>query len=345
MEQIEFQKLNFEGFVDLIRTFKAKEIDPLKRTSDEHFEQFLITLDKALETVKVSVKHKAALSEFFSDNLFQLIADGRPHLQPLHDKYSEVGYAEAKTEQNSMLSEMFKEMIEKEMGIDFEIDEDIDWTNQEQVMAFLHEKMKKLQDEAETKAYQKKINDKQKKKSNKAVREETDETEIQKLTRSIYLELVKQYHPDKVQSEKEKEANAEVMKRLTQAYEDQNLLDLFKLQLEFSNTPIEALDVLANDKLRLVNKTLQTKINAMKFEIKMTENQIREDLHLYNTLSKQTLEYALKNQVKNLKSKINAFKNDIAVCKSGKKGVQAMASSIYEFIAAKEDEDIFFFDL
>ncbi len=91
------------------------------------------------------------------------------------------------------------------------------------------------------------------------VSEEEDLARIE--IKALYRELVKAFHPDKELDESRKEEKNILMKRITEAYEKNDLFTLLKLEAEHLGLPDTA-----GGKFALYMKELNQKFNALKQE-------------------------------------------------------------------------------
>jgi|GEM_PF-6904628 len=87
-------------------------------------------------------------------------------------------------------------------------------------------------------------------------RKKTEELKMIKSLREIYLELVKEFHPDKVEGEEEKKKRTEIMQGITCAYEAKDLLELLRLQMELLHIDEDKLSQTPKEKLKLYNKAM-----------------------------------------------------------------------------------------
>ena len=149
-------------------------------------------------------------------------------------------------------------------------------------------------------------------------RKELTARNITKAVRTLYMDLVKAFHPDREPDEAEKVRKTGIMQRVTEAYEKSDLLALLRLQLEFERIGQADLKNLADEPLTYYNTILRQQVDELRQEL--------SGLHQYlAAISGQAdrpagqaigLEFrfntdlkALKNLTKTLKSDLNALKN------------------------------------
>ncbi len=99
-------------------------------------------------------------------------------------------------------------------------------------------------------------------------------------SRSIYMSLVKKYHPDRETDEAAKIQKTEFIQRITKAYRENDFLTLLKLQIEYLEEGETDAKMLADDMLKRYNKILQKQLDEIKQEIdhlKVTNKELFED--------------------------------------------------------------------
>ena len=92
---------------------------------------------------------------------------------------------------------------------------------------------------------------------------EAQQAKTTKSVRSVYMELVKTFHPDRETDEPEKLRKTEIMQRITKAYQANNLLDLLKLQMELEQTDRSGLENLNKNQLSYYNKILRQQVEEL----------------------------------------------------------------------------------
>lgn len=92
---------------------------------------------------------------------------------------------------------------------------------------------------------------------------EAQQAKTTKSVRSVYMELVKGFHPDRETDEAEKLRKTETMQRITEAYQANNLLDLLKLQMELEQIDRSGLENLNKNQLSYYNKILRQQVEEL----------------------------------------------------------------------------------
>jgi hypothetical protein len=90
-----------------------------------------------------------------------------------------------------------------------------------------------------------------------------------KALRILYTRLAKDLHPDLEQNEKNKAEKNDVMRRLTEAYKNEDLYELLQIQFEYNADSSENYtDALPEEQLRVINETLLAQIKKLQEEYK-----------------------------------------------------------------------------
>jgi len=87
--------------------------------------------------------------------------------------------------------------------------------------------------------------------------------------RLLYTRLAKDLHPDLERDEKRKTEKNDVMRRLTEAYKNEDLYELLQIQFEYNAENSENYtDALPEEQLRVINETLLSQIHKLQEDYK-----------------------------------------------------------------------------
>ncbi len=87
--------------------------------------------------------------------------------------------------------------------------------------------------------------------------------------RLLYTRLAKDLHPDLERDEKRKTEKNDVMRRLTEAYKNEDLYELLQIQFEYNAENSENYtDALPEEQLKVINETLLSQIHKLQEEYK-----------------------------------------------------------------------------
>lgn len=226
-------------------------------------DELLCNLDRVYKTARLTQKEKSYLPELILDeceHLDDLPFDEkrREALEAIRQDYIQISTGLSQEEIHkqgleSMLSfcEMFGLTPTEDMK---------NAKNPEEFFQAVYE-AKRLVDEQENQNSSKK-----KKLSKREIEKEIQAEKTWKSIRGIYLELVKELHPDKEADETQRLLKEERMKQLTKAYQEKDLASLLRMQInwleESAKEPIDQTD----DVLKLYNKVLQAQVDRLEQE-------------------------------------------------------------------------------
>jgi hypothetical protein len=330
LDAAEREQVTTSALTTSAETQAMKELLPLEDQIEKTDLAFLLAFDKASRGIKFSKKVREGVDAYMLEKASNFMQAGLEEARPMYDYYSDQSFEEEKEEINAMKRAQF-EMMANLHGMDLEIPEDMDFSDPEQLRQFMHKTSEKAKAKMEEQAYQAKTKKKTAPKSKKQAEKELEETELQKLKRGIYMELVKRYHPDKYQDETERNKATETMQRITAAYDADDLLALFKLQLELG-TALEAQEIqnLAENQLKSVNKTLETKLRDLQKEISGMKEAISELFDMrFNKLTKEVLELAFRRKKRQMMDELVRLEQNTRRC-SDEKYIKKLAAQMAE---------------
>lgn len=226
-------------------------------------DELLCNLDRVYKTARLTKKEKSYLPELILDeceHLDELPFDEkrREALEAIRQDYMQIstGLSQEginKKELESMLS--FCEM--------FGITPTEDMKNAKSPDEFfqaVYEAKRSVNEQGNSSSSEKK------KLSKREIEKEIQAEKTWKSIRGIYLELVKELHPDKEADETQRLLKEERMKQLTKAYQEKDLASLLRMQVnwleESAKEPIDQTD----DMLKQYNKVLQAQVNRLEQE-------------------------------------------------------------------------------
>ncbi|MCE7041806.1 hypothetical protein [Dyadobacter sp. CY312] len=315
IEQLEKTLAEFRRGRDILNERHGKEMAPLFREMHACQVEIVKGMDKVFpDKIFKKTDHKK-LSYLITDTSFDLISKhGYEDLKIIFNKYNEHDYDTVNAEVDRQAADMAKGMASF-FGVEFEDDVDISTTEK------FHEKMfEKISEQEEILEEEQRIFDEKKaakKKTQKQLdREEeqkNEELRVTKSVRSVYMDLVKALHPDREKDEAEKQRKTEIMQRVTQAYNDNNLMALLKLQMEFDRIDKEHLERLADEQLLYYNKVLKQQVIDLDFEKAEIVEELGEfsGLEPYYVRSAEILIFKFNDDLRLLKKELKDTKKEI----------------------------------
>ena len=304
------QRLKDDG--EQLRKIITRVQSDIIPTEHKHFEKIIelvFVFDKHHDDPFFKKKEKAKIADFIVNKSHELIEiTGNEELKVLYEKYTNESFDEMDAEAENATAEMMKNMMSSMFGVDFE--EDADVSDPQKMQEYMERKMEEKQ--AEAKKSKKKKTDKQIEKEEK-MKEEANN--ISKAARSIYTDLVKAFHPDRERDETERDRKTEIMKKVTQAYEDDDLFELLRLKIELQGADIESL-TMADEQLKYYNKILKEQVRELEESLWQLRMQGSGPMGGEDLLSRfggdeKTMKARITRQVNKLKNNIKMVEQDI----------------------------------
>ena len=199
-----------------------------------------------------------------------LVFDSLPYSE-IHDKikdlYKEV-YGKSGLEEFHEGVSSLKEMLKKKTGINIDVSNFDPNDSLEEALCKLAESMEGVMD-----GNKNKTPPPPKQKSKKELLKEKKALELETLQNkglsTIYKRLVKELHPDLEQDPEKRVEKDILMKRLTAAYENQDLLSLLALESEWMQGVDSSSETLNEETLKIYNSLLKDQIEDLKKELFM----------------------------------------------------------------------------
>jgi hypothetical protein len=261
ISQLKQQLLDDEIFIRTLILRIQSEIIPLQNQINQKIVELIRIFDRHHDDAFFKKKEKEKLRGFILEHVTDLIHKGFNELKAIHDKYSNETFDEIDARAKSVAASVNKTTMESMFGIDF--DENADVSNPQKMQEYIAQKMAEKQTEAQANEVNQEKSDKQLKREEKL---KVETKNISKATRSIYTDLVKAFHPDREQDETERNRKTEIMKKVTQAYEKDDLFELLKLKIELQSSDVESLTTI-DEQLKYYNKILKEQINNLQEQL------------------------------------------------------------------------------
>jgi hypothetical protein len=277
IEELKAKKAEFETKIKEVEIKYRKQVIPLAIEARAATIKMVFAFDDAFDQYKLTTKEQEAISRFivsncedFLDTEGMLEEDQIPALKDLYAKHEGTSFDEGKAEEDGTISEMFEKMFG--MKID---------PNKLDDAEYMEEMNKQFQGNMGFK--EPKERKKSKKQLEAEVKEKEAEDKMKKDARSIYTQLAKLLHPDMEQDEVLREQKNELMKRVTNAYSENDLYELLQIQLEVEQMDADSLANVSDDLMSSYVKVLQKQVNEIEMEInfKLRQNPIYQQFFTY----------------------------------------------------------------
>ena len=204
---------------------------------------------------KITNKLKISILQL-CEEAFEFI-EVTPEIEKLFDTWSDISYQDELLFKKNLDKHTLSEYMENVFNKSFNLD-DVDLDDPESVSRF-QQRMKEIMDE--------KNNSKSQKKSIRQLKtdelQKIEEIVQNKSIRSVYISLTKVLHPDTELDEQLKKEKEELMKLVTQAYNQKDLATLLRLEMEWVFKTSLLIDTLAENKLKIYISVLKERVSEL----------------------------------------------------------------------------------
>lgn len=291
-----------------------KEMHPLLRKRTEAVRKRILRLDELADEIGVGKINIEWFAPYIADEAMTILQNKNfqdDELVEIYEKYTGESPLPDK-EDLDLVAATFKEMF----GFDIDVEEmmkqgmeDYIEGNAENIRQQIAEKQEEQEaQEVEDFAQQgpKKVS--------------KQEQMLAQDAKTIYLRLVKKFHPDLERDEAEKIKKTALVQEVTKAYKENDFLKLLSLQIEHIDEKENEGQILADDMLKRYNKILTKQLNELKYEIeeiKYSSNGIVEDFFDKNN---KFSEQRFKAYKKKIQTEIDQIEADTRNSYKRKKG-------------------------
>lgn len=308
----ELSQINVQ--IDGARQRIISDLFPMIAQVKEKQKKYILLLDAAYESGFFKKKDGETLMEHILELCDSLLsrqemsgeeASEDDEIMKIKEKYDTLFYS---AEEKEIMDETTKEMFSKLFGIDIDLDE-----MQKDPEGYFEKKQKSIDEEQNNFREQQQNRKKTKKQLEKEQKLDEEKKTLAKDIRTIYTTLAKELHPDLEKDEQERLRKTEMMKRVTVAYENNDLFELLRLQLEYQ-IQHERIESLVEEQLSRYNQLLQTQINELesaKREIIGWGSPIAPIYQKFCGKSPQMADRAFRQEKAGIQQAINELQNSI----------------------------------
>jgi hypothetical protein len=336
IEKLRTELTNEEKKLEIFSDYYVKNIIPVKEAHCKAQLDMAIILDDLSEASKLP---KTTINEL-EVIIPELLSESFEHLPPdekakaVFEKWTAANYDdivnEAKEEQIDEMAEFMKSM-----GLDIDLS-DLDMDDPASAEKF-YEKVHEAKQKYESENTERKSSRKKTKKQLEAEELEKMQDELKnKNLRSVYLSLAKILHPDSEIDPELKLEKEEVMKQVTKAYEDKDIITMLVIETQWLKNTEERLANIKEDVAAIYIQLLKEqakKLRQQKAELRyhprfqhvntyVTDKVDRGMLRL--SLQKETIERDIRNIQKEIDIIKSSPRNDV------KKFIKLLAQKYYK---------------
>jgi hypothetical protein len=336
IEKLRTELTNEEKKLEIFSDYYVKNILPVKVEHCKAQLDMAIVLDEMSEATKLPKttinELEIIIPELMSDSFDQLPPDEKA--KAIFQKWTNTNYddiiKEVKEEQLDDMSEFMKSM-----GIDLDFS-DLDMDDPASAEKF-YEKVHEAKQKYESENIERKTSRKRTKKQLEAEELAKMQDELKnKNLRSVYLSLAKILHPDSETDPELKLEKEEVMKQVTKAYEDKDIITMLVIETQWLKNTEERLANIKEDVAAIYIQLL--KEQAKKLRQQKAELRYHPRFHHVNTyvtdkvdrgmlrlsLQKETIDRDIRNIQKEIDIIKSSPRNDV------KKFIKTLAQRYYK---------------
>ncbi|MCS7019171.1 MAG: hypothetical protein RMJ87_09910 [Cytophagales bacterium] len=250
IEQLKCEKERIQASVQYVREKIGAELSPLLAELKEKQIQWLQHLDYLHDTMALTKVEKKILRAFIlhqADQWAEILDDA--FVDSLLEKYETKEDIALRQRQEQLANQFFETFF----GFHPE-----DENAQEQLHNFfehIHEHMSTNSTRQNNAHFQ------------NAKRSKAEAQQEAKDVRSLYTSLAKALHPDLEPDPMLREQKTELMKKLTQAYERNDLYELMRMQLEYNATGTTKMEEVVDEQLKSYCRVLHKQLSQMQIEL------------------------------------------------------------------------------
>ncbi|KPC28502.1 DnaJ domain-containing protein [Pseudomonas syringae pv. cilantro] len=258
-------------------------------------------LDQASDQFRLGKKDRATLRDIICELTISLMGEEHDEeLKRLYLKHSGNDYDEDRRRED----ELFKASLEETLGV--ELGDDIDLDSLDDITTHIEEKLREQTEQATS-------NQKPKKPSASELRREQEQAEGSQSLREIYRKLVSALHPDREQDADERDRKTELMQRVNEAYENDNLLALLQMQMEIEQIDQTHIDTISDKRLKHFNRILSEQLRELEDEIHDRKMMIRERFLMdpYEDIRPKTVNAKCARQLKVIREHLHETQDEL----------------------------------
>lgn len=261
----------------IIIAFYEQHARPLFEKESDLKYDYLLYLDEMYENAKLTFKDKSTLAELVLnecggvDNV-RIPEEKRLKMQEIQVRYSEIvtGLTREEQEKNAVAEalELFSIFgIKPNAKMKKAKNEEELMTATEEYMRTQLEKEMQKEEKRQTRKKQMKKEEPEpeprRKLTKREIEQQMQEEQTLKSIREIYIELVKELHPDRETDDEIRIVKEERMKRLTEAYQAKDLASLLSMQIDWLEESAQNPDMQTDEVLKRYNKVLNSQLDRL----------------------------------------------------------------------------------
>jgi len=340
IQKIEKKRVNLSRWEVAIFGYQQKynsKLFPLQEELIELQISLLHALDRAFDQKGLSKNDRGEISRMICDVAWHLL-DGRddPELKAVFNKHSGCDYDSEESSNLEHMKTMFEGMLGVELGDDLNLDSPE--ALQQHFEAQMEEEWEREKAEFEKSDALRSKRKKSAKQLAKEAEEQAEEQQASLSIREVYRKLASALHPDRETNSAERERKTALMQRVNEAYENRNLLQLLKLQLELEHIDQTSVNNISEARLKHYNKILKDQLRELELEIHYVKNGflMQFDIRHLPRVSPSSIMRSLDDNIDETRYAISDIQKNVLAFTDVKK-VKAWLKSVKAQISAQDD--------
>jgi len=269
------------------------------------------------ESSYFSKKERNALKKLVSKKIMEIFDlaphnEADPEIYKIFEELKGVSYQETIAGDLKDLKQEIERMCQ-EGGISIDLSKIDVMDNEHDIMHKLSEAMSDARSAFEEKIKPSSVKAKNKKELQKEMKAKALQELQKKGLSTIYKRLAKVFHPDLEQSSEQKKDKEAMMKKLTCAYENNDLHALLSLEMEWMKQSNGEQQIHADEQLKIYNSILKDQIEVLENSIEVvTLHPKYLPLHKYETLPSLDMIFTLRLVHSDIRERLHSVKMIVA---------------------------------
>ncbi len=299
-----------------------EQIKPLEDKMYDAWKSFILGLDRSMYAHNLAPKQFEKYESIVFEQADSYLGTAKPddEIKAIFDEHSEESFDDLQAESEVEGKDYIVQMFKMQFGIDIDPD-DIDDVqnpfNNPKLFEKIQEAKEKHDANAEINAQKKAESEAKRVKTDKQIKKEESrkaaESAVSKTTKQIYLDLVKNFHPDTEMDEEKKKWKTEIMQQVTVAYDEDDYIKLLELQMTLLENRENAVEKFDNKQLRHFNDALRQQVQELEMQLTMSSpasNPMFTHGHLFN-LNGDQMKRNVNRHVKDIESELNRYRDSL----------------------------------
>lgn len=321
----------------------TRELLPLLETTMDLQVRLVHGLDRAARQKELTRSERNMLRDLIVDLASEVLAErDDAEVKAIYNRHSRSDYD---SEEKAQLQDM-KMFFEDMFGVDLGDAEGMDSPEEiiRRAATQFQERDEAYEAERQAREERRSRRKKSARQQEKEERAEADARQMNQSIREIYRKLASALHPDREPDPQERVRKTELMQRINQAYDKQNLLQLLELQLELEHIDRDAIGRLDEERLRHYNAILKKQVAELKHEVMRVESAFRAQFGIapYASVKPETVTRDLDREIIHIKQNHREMEHDLLTLETVK-GIKALLKKIRQQPRGNDFDDFPFF--